>query len=75
MNKNRRKKISVAVAELQKTLSDLEQIKDEEDDSRENIPENLKGTEMFNSSEDASDVLQDAIDNIQEAIDLINEIT
>ena len=47
MNKNRRKKISVAVTELQKTLSDLENIKEEEDNARENMPENLENSEKF----------------------------
>ena len=56
-------------------LQELENIKDEEDDARENIPENLENSEMYEASENCSDTIEDAISDIEGAINSILEIT
>ena len=54
--------------------SDLDKIKDEEDDARDNIPENLQSGETYETSEECSDVMSDALDNINDAIENLNGI-
>lgn len=61
MNKRRREKIS-------KCISDLEEILEEEDMSRDNIPENLQDTDLYLDSEAASECLQEAIDTLNEIV-------
>lgn len=71
MNNVRRKEIKEVVERIYKVQSmiddiknDLECIKDEEDDYRDNIPENLQESDRYYSSEEASENLEDAIDEL-----------
>ena len=74
MNKRRRKQISDAVGKLEICASTLESIKDDEDNSRSEIPENLQTSEHFEASEDCSDTMETAIENIREAINELQSI-
>jgi len=75
MNQERRKRISEAITNIRQNVSKLESIKDDEDDYRENIPENLQSGDAYQRSEECSDALQNAIDSIGEAADELDQIT
>lgn len=89
MNKERRKRLEKIIVELeniQTTLDAeireaLEEIKSEEDEALENLPENLRYSERAESMENAINQLEDSdytlsniVDDIQSLIDSINEI-
>ena len=75
MNKRRREEISEVVGTLQDCKSKLENIKDEEDTSRENMPENMEGSQRYEDSETASERIDDAIADLESAIDNLGEAT
>lgn len=74
MNKKRRKAISVVSQKLSSIRDELGTIQDEETFSRENIPENLQSSEVYENSEETSDYIENAINNIEAAIDDLNSI-
>lgn len=74
MNKKRRKAISVVSQKLSNIRDELGTIQDEETFSRENMPENLQGSNAYESSEETSDYIENAINNIEAAIDDLNSI-
>ena len=47
----------------------------EEDEARESMPENLVGSERYETSEVASDTLQDTIDLLEESVERLSEIS
>lgn len=89
MNKTRRQaidKIKQRIAEeiptdiISSILEDIEAIKDEEQESLDNMPENLQGSERYEISEAAVDSLDEAYsaleelnDNIQDALDYLDD--
>lgn len=73
MNKQRRKQLEEIIGRLEVAVSDLELIRDEEDEYRDSIPENLQGSEKYENSESASYSMDEAIDSINSAIDSIHE--
>jgi hypothetical protein len=75
MNKKRRKKIENVIEELASCASLLTDIKDEEDETRENIPDNLQANETFGNSEECSDILGDAITEIEGVIENLGALT
>lgn len=75
MNKQRRNKLDEAVKILQNAVEILQKIKEQEDMARENMPENLETSEMYEHSENCSDTIEDAITDIEGAIESILEIT
>lgn len=74
MNKERRKQIKKIVDNLKKCSDDLSSVKDEEDYSRENIPDNLQEGETYCISEECSDKIDDALSDLQQAVDTLEEI-
>lgn len=50
---------------IQNTIDDVLQ---DEDDSRDNMPESLQDTDRYVISEGSSEAMQEAIDNLDEAI-------
>lgn len=73
MNQIRREKINATIDKIKECLSEFESIKDDEDDTRNNTPENLQSGEVYQKSEECSDAIQDAIDSINEATDELSE--
>lgn len=69
MNKKRREEIKSVVARLKVINEDLFDIQSEEQDSFDNIPDNLRDTDKAIDSEEAIDVMDDAIEQIGEVID------
>ena len=71
MNKLRRKSLQEIFDKLSDLRGEIESIKDEEDESRENMPENLQGSERYEQSETASYNMDEAMEYISSACDSI----
>lgn len=68
MNKDRRKQIDEAVQELEHIKSVFENIRDEEQDYYDNMPESFRNGEKGQNVEQAVTYLDDVISNLEEAI-------
>lgn len=75
MNKSRRQRLRQIVDALQSIVNDLDDIKMEEDEARNNMPENLESSETYEESENCSDVIEDAISDLNEIMGNITEMT
>lgn len=75
MNKVRRTQIQRVSDSISNIIAEIETIRDEEDETRESMPENLVGSERYETSEVASDTLQDAIDLLEESVERLSEIS
>lgn len=73
MNKQRRKAIEDIVTDIRLKLEELEALKDEEEEYKDNIPENLQGTERYERAEECVYGLQEVIDDIDRALDNVDE--
>lgn len=71
MNKVRRKNLQSIIDRLDDIKADLEEITYEEEEYRDNIPENLQGSEKYERADEACDSLNDAADTLNEVIDSI----
>lgn len=61
MNKERKQRIEITIGELENVL-------EEEDEIRDNMPENLQNSSRYEESEAASENLQTAIDALYEIV-------
>ena len=68
MNKPRRKYLQVLLVQLTEIRDTLEAIKDEEEEYRDNMPENLQGSERYEKADTVCDDLCDAVSNLEEVI-------
>lgn len=75
MNKVRRTQIQRVSDSISNIIVEIETIRDEEDEARESMPENLVGSERYETSEVASDTLQDTIDLLEESVERLSEIS
>lgn len=75
MNKVRRTQIQRVSDSISNIIAEIETIRDEEDEARESMPENLVGSERYETSEAASDTLQDTIDLLEESVERLSEIS
>jgi ElaB/YqjD/DUF883 family membrane-anchored ribosome-binding protein len=73
MNKNRRKALAELSADLQVLRDRLEELFDEEEEYRDNIPENLQGSERYEMAEASCDAMSMAMDSMDDAISYIDE--
>ena len=73
MNAMRRKLLQSIMDKLEDLKSDLAVLTEEEEESRDNIPENLWGSERYEKADEACDNLNGAFDSLEEAIDYITE--
>lgn len=74
MNQKRRKKLREIRNDLEQINGQLMLILDEEQDSLDNWPESLEGTDRYKESEDACDVLYDIVEAIRETSDMIENV-
>lgn len=74
MNQKRRKKLREIKDDLEQINGQLMLILDEEQDSLDNWPESLEGTERYRESEDACDALSDAVETIRETSEIIENV-
>ena len=73
MNNARRKEISSIIEQVEELKDKLENILADEDEYRDNMPENLWGSERYEKSEEASQNLELAISSLEEVIDYLEE--
>ena len=74
MNKLRRKTLQRIFDQLSDLREEIEAVKEEEDESRENMPENLQGSERYEQSETASSNMDEAIEYISSACDSLESV-
>ena len=74
MNKERRKRISKYLEELEFIQSEVQSIKDEEQDAYDNLPESIQLSDRGCQIEAYADALDEAYYNLQEAIDTLFDI-
>lgn len=74
MNKIRRKRIENTIEKLEKIMAEFEDIRDDEQDCFDNLPESLQYSERGETMEEAIDVLDNVLDNINDAIDAAREL-
>ena len=71
MNKIRRKALKALMDQLEDIKSALEEIQSEEEDYRDNIPENLQGSERYEIADAACDNLSDTVSSLEDVISSI----
>ena len=74
MNKLRRKTLQRIFDQLSDLREEIEAVKEEEDESRENMPENLQGSERYEQSETASSNMDEAMEYISSACDSLESV-
>ena len=73
MNKARRKSLSEIYDTLALLAERLEELIDEENKIRDNIPENLRGSDRYQAAEEAVSNLEDAFESLGFAYDSIED--
>lgn len=73
MNNKRRKQISKVIEQIEESKDIITGILDEEQESLDNMPENLLESERAEQSQNAIDALDSAIGNLEEAISSLEE--
>ena len=76
MNNKRRKELRRAIDMIETALDIVNSVKDEEEDSMCNYPENLQGTETYetmDTMEEVASAIEDAVDSLNNAVSLLEE--
>lgn len=73
MNKDRRKQLADAKDSLDEIIASLNEIKDEEQDAYDNMPESLQSSDRGTRMTDAIDAIDEAISSVEEAQQHIDE--
>ena len=71
MNKARRKNLQAIIDQLEELKGSLEDLRVEEGEYRDNIPENMQESERYEKADEACDNLSSAVDSLEEAISSI----
>ena len=71
MNNARRKKLAGIVSSLESAQELLEELRDEEQDYLDNMPESLQSSDKYSIGEEAIENMESAIDSINEVIDYV----
>ena len=81
MNNTRRKaiaelsqKVGHAKSELEVVMQEVEDIKAEEEDYKDNIPENLQGGEKYEIAETAIENLEEAYNSLDDIIGSLEDV-
>ena len=74
MNKVRRQELSKCLSDLETIKDVLENIRYDEEEYFNNMPENLQSSQRGIDSEDAIDKMNDAVSAIEEAVGYVIEI-
>ena len=74
MNKERRKRISWVINDLETCKDSLENVRDSEQESFDNIPESLQESERGQAMEINIEIFDEVIGNLDEMIDMLSEI-
>lgn len=71
MNKVRRKALDEVISKIEEAKELLENFQAEEEEYRDNMPENLQGSERYEAADAAVDNMSSAVDALDEAISSI----
>ena len=71
MNKARRKALDEVISKIEEAKELLENLQAEEEEYRDNMPENLRGSERYEAADAAVDNMSSAVDALDEAISSI----
>ena len=74
MNNTRRKEIEKVIALIGEARSLLEELKEEEEEYRDNMPENLQGSERYEKADEACYNMEEVIDNLEDAENTLEEV-
>lgn len=81
MNKPRRKQIQEVIdklgslqSEMEALIEEIEGIQSDEEEYRDNMPENLQGSERYERADAACDALESARDTLEESKDNIDDV-
>ena len=74
MNKERRDSIRLIIQNIEEAASGLEEILEEEEQSRDNIPENLQNSAVYEKAEEACDGLSAEIDALNDSADNLRSL-
>lgn len=69
MNKEQRKLLEKLASHIEDVISDLEMIRDEEQEKVDNAPENLQYSARYEQMQDIADSIQLVIDALDNAVD------
>lgn len=75
MNKQRRKNISEVVDKLTECLERLGELRDEERDYVDSIPENMRDGERAQAADDCASVMDDSYMELEQVITQLSEVT
>ena len=69
MNKQRRGQLEQAIGFMQTVANIIEEMKDEEQDSYDNLPEGLQSSDKGEAMYEKISLMEDALQQLEEAID------
>lgn len=73
MNNFRRKRISKIVDALNELKDQIDELHEDEKETLGNIPESLQGTERYENSENAVDMLDSASSGLEDVISFLED--
>ena len=73
MNKERRKSLREIQSKLDRLGQELETLKEEEEEYRDNMPENLQESDRYQRADEVCDLLQEALESMDNAYQQIEE--
>lgn len=74
MNKARREAIQAAIAKIKEGQSELESIRDEEQEYYDTMPENFQSGEKGQAAQEAIELLETAVSYAEEAISVASDV-
>lgn len=73
MNKSRRSRIDEIIQKIEDLVYDIDVLRDEEEESYENLPESIQYSDRGEAMSEAIDNLESAISSLEEATEYLNE--
>ena len=73
MNVTRRKQLAKLVEQLESVMSDIDTIREQEQEAYDNMPESIQESERGDRMSEIIDSIQYAYDNVSDAVYNINE--
>lgn len=74
MNDNRRMRLKESCSMLQTAMGMIRLVEEEEQDSIDNIPENLQNSELCIKMESTIETLEEAVEDVERAIIGVNSV-
>lgn len=74
MNRKRRDKLKNAAKLIGEASMIIDSVCSEEEDSMDNYPENLQGTETYERMEGSVDIMNDLMDDLDHAVEKIMSV-